>query len=380
MKISFVYGVCARFDAISNAIVSEILWLSEIPGYEVRLFAQVCEVDEPSVTIVDSLAQVANDRFFQQSDLVIFHYGVYYPLFDLMHMVPISCRRLVVFHNITPEKLVHRDSRPLIRDSFRQMANIVFADTVFCDSAYNKSVLREHCIHTPAQVMSLALNSRVRAPSRKPSVYDGIVRVCFIGRFVASKGPLDLLRALELAAPDIKSRLQLDMLGNESFSDPQLLAEIKQRSLIINKRYGSQLQITLHGSLDEAGKCAVLQAADIFVLPTYHEGFCVPILEALASACQVLSYANSNVTAIGGDLSHLVPTGDCAALSEQLLELAATTVSESWQTQGYERYRSEVTDYVADFHPDVVKDRFIDAVNALLASDKNSTESYYAAS
>ena len=46
--------------------------------------------------------------------------------------------------------------------------------------------------------------------------------------------------------------------------------------------------------------------AGVFVLPTRHEGFCVPIVEALAAGCKVIACDNSNTPAVTGGLASLV--------------------------------------------------------------------------
>ena len=48
----------------------------------------------------------------------------------------------------------------------------------------------------------------------------------------------------------------------------------------------------------------------------------MPVLEALASGCKVISYDNSNLPAISGGLAQLVPTGDVAALAAAIADAA----------------------------------------------------------
>ena len=127
MKISYVHGICMRHDAISNSIRDEIEWLSQ--SHQVRLFAYACDQPQLPFTKVDDLRAVIFDPHFRASDLVVFHFGVHYPLFDALSVCPVNAKRLVVFHNITPKEFIapsHHDTADL---SFKQLANLISPTT-----------------------------------------------------------------------------------------------------------------------------------------------------------------------------------------------------------------------------------------------------------
>ena len=91
---------------------------------------------------------------------------------------------------------------------------------------------------------------------------------------------------------------------------------------------------SFHGDASETEKWRLLGEADIFVLPTHHEGFCVPIVEALVSGCRVIAYDNSNVTSISGGLGTLVLTGDVRALSDAIARTVGDVSSAAWVSDG----------------------------------------------
>jgi len=334
MKIAYLNSICQKYDAISNAIREEIGWLREA-GHEVRLFAYACEFDDVPYTIVNREADVVFDPFFQDCDMAVFHFGVFYPLFNVLLTVPKSARRIVVFHNITPKHVLPAASHALIDRSFVQMANIAFADHVICDSDTNRNVLREAGVTVPASVLPLAVHTQLKAPAAKPSFADGVVRIAFVGRLVQSKGPLDLLTAVQhLLTHDKRLRLQLDMVANLGFSDPQMVASVRAELARLEAQFRRRLDARLHGNAPEELKLQVFTNADIFVLPTHHEGFCVPILEALASGCRVVCYDNSNTPAVSGGLSALVPTGNVAYLTAAIGVEVERVGSNAWRVDG----------------------------------------------
>jgi len=364
MRIAYINGVCVQHDAISNAIRDEIEW-SRAVGHDARLFAYSCNHPDLPFTRVEKEADVIFHPYFQSCDLVVFHFGVFYPLFNLIHLVPLRSKRIVVFHNITPKEFLPVSAHEVIDRSFRQMANIVFADQVICVSETNQRLLHNAGIDIPSTVLPIAFHVELQAPDRKPSFDDGLMRVAFLGRLVKSKGPADLLEAVcKVMEADTRVRLRLDMVGNLDFSDESVVTDVRLRMQAMRQRFGLRLEINIHGSAPELEKQRILAGADVFVLPTYHEGFCVPVLEALASGCCVVTYDNSNLPAISGGLTRLVPTGDVSALAATIADTLALVASSSWTSGGdYQRRLEASSAYVAKFRPDAIKQRYLSFIH-----------------
>ena len=363
MKISYINSMCVRNDAISSAVRDEVTWLRNDGRHDVRVYSKACEFpDLPSIRAL-SVSDVAFDPYFQTSDLAVFHFGVYYPLFNLLPVVPRRAGRLVVFHNVTPRELVAPEATATIDLSLRQMANIVFADHVSCDSQTNLDVLRAAGITTPATVMPLAVHNNSEPPGSKPSMEDGIIRVAFVGRIVRAKGPTDLLEAVgQMLRRNVSLRMRVDLMGKVSFSDSAVIDEIKEMAVAFDARFGSRITIALVGDASEQHKRETLRAADLFVLPTYHEGFCVPVLEALGNGCKVIAYDNSNVPAICAGFATLVATGDKAALLQAMEDAVEEALSMKWRAAdgaGYSDFARRAWQYTLRFSPEATRTRFL---------------------
>ncbi len=359
MKVSYINGICVQHDAISNAVKSEIGMLLRQGDMDVRLYAYACDDRDIPFQRVESPVDVALDSHFQESDLVVFHFGVYYPLFDLLPAVSAKARKLVIFHNITPKEVLPRHAWETIERSYAQLSACAWADHVVCDSDTNLATLRAASITTPATTLPLAV-SFGETPVAKLSFRDGILRLVFVGRFVRSKGPQDLLVAVMEAVETLSAtRIHIDLVGNLSFSDPDLLLELRSSIASLEKSYGDRLQIAVRNNVTDREKHKLLNDADLFVLPTYHEGFCVPIVEAFAAGCRVVAYDNSNVPSISGGLATLTPTGDVARLAEAISNEISLVSSEGWRHDGYQTYASCARSHVAQFEPARIERRFI---------------------
>jgi glycosyltransferase involved in cell wall biosynthesis len=280
--------------------------------------------------------------------LAVFHFGVYYPLFDLL-LEKTNHPKMVVFHNITPKEFLPQKTWAFIDKSFNQMRNIAYADYVLCVSDTNMQVLQDAGLDVQGSVLPLP-GPASSFPKVKPSVVDDIIKIAFIGRFVKSKGPNDLLKAMKFALYNFhKNQIVLDMIGNISFSDNYILNTLKNQIEALQIEFFDRVHITIHGDICEENKTQILSNADIFVLPTYHEGFCVPILEALSYGCRVVTYFNSNTPSISGGLATLVPTGDEEELARSLVDNFKIVSSNYWKTSGYKKYTKQVLNHLRHY-------------------------------
>lgn len=78
---------------------------------------------------------------------------------------------------------------------------------------------------------------------------------------------------------------------------------------------GLAQRVVLHGELDAAALQDMYQHADVFVLPSYHEGYGMALAEALACGLPVVSTTGGAIAdTVPANAGVLVPPGDSAAL------------------------------------------------------------------
>lgn len=143
------------------------------------------------------------------------------------------------------------------------------------------------------------------APAR-----ESVDQVLFLGRLREKKGVFDLIKAISLLnMPSLKFVLA----GDEDAQAVQAMAT----------ELGVIDQVSLPGWIDGAEKQAKLEAADIFVLPSYFEGLPVGILEAMANGVPIVTTTVGGIPDVVVDREHalLVPPGDPAKLAAAIREL-----------------------------------------------------------
>jgi glycosyltransferase involved in cell wall biosynthesis len=73
---------------------------------------------------------------------------------------------------------------------------------------------------------------------------------------------------------------------------------------------------------EDAAMAELFERTDALVVPSYHEGYCVPVVEAYGFGRFVIAYDAGNLPNIVAGLGLVVPTGDVDALEAAVLRLA----------------------------------------------------------
>jgi glycosyltransferase involved in cell wall biosynthesis len=188
---------------------------------------------------------------------------------------------------------------------------------VVCDSELNRADLLA-LGHEPERlsVAPLPPGHRPRPDLRRPRLPGEPVRLLFVGRLAPAKGVHDLVEAVA-AARAAAPPFTIDLVGNLAFSDQGTVSWVRER--VAEDDLGSVVRLA--GQLEDDELAAAYARADALVLPSRHEGFCVPVLEALAAGCAVVTTDAGNLPAIVGGLGWMVPGGDVDALRRTLVEV-----------------------------------------------------------
>lgn len=163
-----------------------------------------------------------------------------------------------------------------------------------------------------------AIRPPTGAHGNHPQAVPPPVRLLTIATVTPRKGHRLLVEAL---APLGGLDWRLDCIGSLT-RDPQTTASV--RAAIDAHRLGAR--ITLCGELPTQAVTAALRDADVFVLPSFHEGYGMVFAEALAHGLPIVATtAGAIPDTVPGDAGLLVPPGDVRALSEALRRVVEDT-------------------------------------------------------
>lgn len=375
-KISLVTGICIDRDAISNVVMTQRATLVDA-GFDVRVYAQHVDRGIPNDVVCTSDPwTIQLDPHFAASDLVLYHFGIKYELFDSLALAHPRARRVVHFHNITPPALLDGQAREAARAGLAQLALATEADRIWCDSPYNGASLLEYADVDPDRIRIVALGLPVEPsvearPSRGPG---DRINLLSVGRFVRAKGLQDLLTAFEAIEPEVRSHVQARFAGSTSHADPAHVEEVERRA----EALGAELLF----DLSDDDLAALYRSSDIFVSPSHHEGFCLPVVEALAAGCRVITTDAGALPDTLGQCGTIVGTGDTAAMAGAITAevLAARSMGHDKTATATEQARVERTrKHLDHFGAAAVRRRFLHEIQSVLACEP-MTETHLAGS
>jgi glycosyltransferase involved in cell wall biosynthesis len=110
------------------------------------------------------------------------------------------------------------------------------------------------------------------------------LRLIHCGRFVPAKSIHTLLEAVALAKADIATPIELALYGMSGHSDANYIAEL--RALAAALPAGASCQIVLDAPAEQLQRAML--SADALVLPSRHEGFGMPVVEAFSAGTPVV--------------------------------------------------------------------------------------------
>jgi len=126
----------------------------------------------------------------------------------------------------------------------------------------------------------------------------------FVGALDARKDPGALLRSWDVAKR-AGANLELVLAGAESRQSPADMGAARRL-----------------GYLEHSALVDLYSAATCLLFPSRYEGFGLPILEAMACGCPVVTYRNSSLPEVAGDAAVIVTDGDAEAMGRAAAEIA----------------------------------------------------------
>lgn len=319
LRIALHTGVVFRRDAVSNSLLEKLAAVDEArrEGTPVEAVAMTTasDVERPDIAVTPGATATIEHPRFWDADVHVYEFGIWYEGFDTVFVVPPAAATVAVYHNVTPPELVaDADARALLERSCAKKGNLAAFDHVVCDSEYSRAeVVAMGMAPERTSVVPLPPSVEVAPAGRRPPGPDDPVRLLYVGRFVAAKGVLELVEAVRLAAGLVHTRFRLVLAGNERLSDPAVLAELRRKA--------DPALVELRGEVDDDELARLYGECDALVMPSHHEGYCVPVVEAISAGAHVVATDAGNLPHIVGGLGRTVPVGDVDALAKAVAEL-----------------------------------------------------------
>lgn len=366
-KVSIICGTALRYDAIGECALACLEAVASLgQEIEVRLYCMESNISDSRIHIVPSAQSMVADPFYQSSSIIIHHFGIINELHDALAVAPRSAYVMVQFYGVTPPQFMPKSWEGIIGDSFIQIGLFRNADEIVANSSYLEDELRQIGIEKPMRRIELfGVNMGDTPAEGARGLPHDTLDVVYCGRFVESKRVLQLVEALDSLVGDFPS-VRLTLIGVSKYSDGGYFNEIKTRSAV------SRVDVVFELNRSSEEVVTTIGAADLLVLPSLHEGFGMPVAEALAGLTPVVCSDAGSLPEVAGGLALLFKSSDGDALSKALhAALAARAAGEVMTESGrlpYAEWASQVRDFSAKYRRSAFVDRWRTAILAVLTN------------
>jgi glycosyltransferase involved in cell wall biosynthesis len=139
------------------------------------------------------------------------------------------------------------------------------------------------------------------------------MNVLFVGRIAPNKRQDQLMCLFDYYYRKISSAARLYLVGNDK-SSPEYRMELEELRLGLTARE----HIVFTGKVTDEELFAYYHAADVFVCASEHEGFCLPLIEAMAFGIPVLAFDAAAVPETLGNSGLLFNKWDLPSIAEHI--------------------------------------------------------------
>jgi glycosyltransferase involved in cell wall biosynthesis len=224
---------------------------------------------------------------FIDGDLLLIHHSQGNPW--LREVLTAEVPKAVVYHNITPPRFFAHDPylADLCRMGRRQLP--LLRDSVlmgFAVSDYNAAELRAAGF---SKVDRLPLHdletAEVSAAFRRPG---RTLDLLFVGKLTPHKNQALLIQTLYFLKAILQTPLRLTLVGRED----RIYGEYLR---LLTRALGLQKEVRFTGPVSAAQLGKYYRSANAFLCPSQHEGFCVPLVEAMLHRVPVFALPQPGV-------------------------------------------------------------------------------------
>lgn len=346
-RVAVVTSHLSNGDAVSNDVLGMARALVG-RGIDARIFSGSSDLTEREVHNVREIQEFLADR----SDLLIYHYSIGWNQgLDLLR--GLECRTAIKYHNVTPPEFFigvspwHEERCRAGRVELKEMAS-AGCDIYLADSEYNRTdlllegVLEEKVLVVPPfhHIGRLdALDADLQVLDR---YRDGHANILMVGRVAPHKGHPFLIEAFAHYHRNHNPKSRLFIVGKEEeafrpYSD-------RLREIAATRLPGDSCAVCFIGEASDSELKAYYLLSSLFATASEHEGFCVPVIEAMSMKVPVVAYASSAIPGTVGDAGVVLKEHNPRLMAETFDRLIRDeSLNLSFAMKGWQRYEQNFT-------------------------------------
>jgi glycosyltransferase involved in cell wall biosynthesis len=360
-RIAILTRTITTADAVSNDCVGMYDVLKR-RGHTVELYADAWTVAGRGIRHALRIGEFLKEP----DDILIYHYSIGWA-FGLELLRSSLFRTVIKYHNVTPPQFfdgVAPDYVEMCREGRQQLKLIArsASDLYLADSPYNMQELIAEGADEERGFVVPPFHHIDRLDAINPDINildkytDGKVNVLMVGRVSPNKGHVALLEAFATYFYHYNGNCRLIIVGTEK-------EEFKVYSKLLREIAGLlcvEESVVFTGEVPDEALKAYYLVSNAFMFASEHEGFCVPLVEAMAMKLPIIAYASSAIPGTVADAGLVWAERDPYLLAQSLdLIVRDERASVGLGLKGRRRYEEKYTN-------EKIEAEFLRALDCLL--------------
>lgn len=297
MRVALLTASVRPGDAIGGQVAEKLAFFVD-SGADTRV---ITESADGAANAVSPHCLTADPRtldgpaweFVSSADLVVAEFGHWYPLLGWLPALAGGKARVVIdYHGVTPAPLWGAHHAEAVERAAARRGIVWSADAVVVHSRFTRAEMLDPTGFPAERCHTLPHGVDVErfAPGRpgcdlRDRLGFGACRIAlFVGRMAPNKRAPLVVDALDRLR-DLSPPVHAVFVGDTTDVYAREAARTRQRAAEL----GLQERVHLLGTVGEDALPDLYRSAAVLVLPSVHEGFGLPVLEAMASAVPVVA-------------------------------------------------------------------------------------------
>lgn len=272
-----------------------------------------------------------------------------------------NCKKIAVYHNITPPHFFHNFS-PMQENyqhtglyEIEQLKDCF--DLVIAVSNFNKSDLISMG-YSPWKIKVLPIILKMSDYKQTPDsaiinkYSDSCTNILFVGRIAPNKKIENIIRIFAYYKQHYDMTARLFLIG--SFFNKEYQKYLEKYINIIGVN-----DVIFCGHISFAEVLAFYSVADMFLCMSEHEGFCVPLVEAMIFDTPIIAYGTTAIPETLGGSGLLSDTNDPVFVAELMNKIREDVELRQQIVEG-QRKR------LHDFEPEILAQQFVGCIQDVI--------------
>lgn len=226
------------------------------------------------------------------SQILLIHYSIYYD-FDVW-INKLLCRKIMIYHNITPYTFFQKGSHlyHLCKEGKEYLPSLASKVIgAIGDSVLNTEELVENGFNNVETIPLLLDLQKIEQCDWNRELFDNNIKtfnIIFVGRIARNKAQHDLIEIASVLK-SIDNDFKMYLIGGTT----DLAYEEELKTLI--SKLGLENHVELTGKVSDCDLYAYYRSANIFLSMSEHEGFGIPLVEAMFFRIPIIAFNSSNI-------------------------------------------------------------------------------------